>query len=371
MNVGIITIHNHFNYGAVLQAFALNNVIRKLGHECETINCNIVPGIGRLEEKAKHPGAKITKAYNLLHWSANKRFDRRFREFITHHIPISDIEYNDLDQLIEEPPRFDAYITGSDQVWRPTFIDHDIGRAFHLCFANSENSRLISYAPSFGISDIPDQYKAEISEYLRRYHFISIRERRGSEIIQELTGKEAVHVVDPTLLLSRDEYRVVVQPPEIYEDYILVYAMEIGEGMGFLNLVKKVKKILKLPVVCVFPLRFDFRWLRVADRIMLDAGPKEFLGLIQNATMVCTNSFHGTAFSIIFRKEFLGTPHSISNSRIESILNVAQIQNRQLHSTTDDAIEKLIDSSIDYESVKIRLKVEVEKSMLFLQDALN
>lgn len=371
MNVGIITFHNHYNYGAVLQAFALNYVVRKLGHECRTINCNIEPGVGRLKQKAKNPGATITKAYNMLNWSANERFDKRFKEFIAHYIPISDIEYNKLDHLLEDPPRFDAYITGSDQVWRPTFMEKDIGHAFHLCFAKPEKSRLISYAPSFGASEITDQYKPVIRDYLRRYHFLSIRENRGKEIIQELLGKEAVHVVDPTVLLSREEYQAIVNPPEIERDYILVYAMELGEGMAFLNLVKKVKSILNLPVVCIFPLRFDFRWLRVANRIMLDTGPKEFLGLIQNAKMVCTNSFHGTVFSIKYQKRFIGTPHSISNSRIESLLGLAAIQDRQLYDPTDEEIEEVLEAPIDYCSVDTKIEVEIENSLSFLHNALS
>ena len=371
MDVGIITIHNHYNYGAVLQAFALNHVIRKLGHDCKTINCNLEPGRGRLEIKAKNPGAKFTKMYNILRWFSNKRFDKRFRDFITSHIPVSDVKYNTLEHLLNKPPKFEAYVTGSDQVWRPAFLDKDIGQAFHLSFANPEFARLISYAPSFGITEIPEQYKENIQKFLNRYHFLSVRERRGQEMIKALIGKEAVHVVDPTVLLSSEEYNTIIEAPEVSSDYILVYAMELGSGMGFLNLVKKVKQKLNLPVICVFPIRYDFRWLQVADKVRLDAGPKEFLGLLRNAAIVCTNSFHGTVFSIKFQKKFLGTPHSISNSRIESLLEAAGILNRQLESVTDDTIERELETPIDYDSVNEKLQVKIETSMSFLNNALS
>nr|WP_319491157.1 polysaccharide pyruvyl transferase family protein [uncultured Desulfobacter sp.] len=371
MKVGIVTIHNHYNYGAVLQAFALNFVIRKLGHDCKTINCNLEPGENRLAIKAKNPGAKLTKLYNLLRWSSNRRFNSRFKDFITNYIPVSDIQYNDFASLRENPPQFDAYITGSDQVWRPSFLDKEIGQVFHLSFVNPEISRLIAYAPSFGIGEIPEQYKNQIRSYLQRYDFLSIREKHGGKMIKDLTGKAAVHVVDPTLLLSKEEYEKIIQPSKISKNYILVYAMELGKEMAFLGLVKKVKLQLKLPVVCVFPVRFDFRWLKVADKIMLDAGPKEFIGLIRDSTLVCTNSFHGTVFSIKFQKNFVGFPHSVSNSRIESLLEAAGLQNRQIQHLTDDAIERELKINIDYESVNEKMQVKLNNSMAFLQEAMG
>lgn len=251
MQVGIITIHNHYNYGATLQAFALNRTVRMLGHQCQTIDCDIEPGIGRQLSWAKHPGEQIKNLYLICRLRENRRFEKRFLSFSRHHIPLTDVKYDSLDQLVASPPKFDAYITGSDQVWFPMNLDKRYGHAFHLCFADPENSRLIAYAPSFGVANIPEKYHEHIRNYLMRYHSLSVREKRGQRIIFELTGRRAEHVLDPTLLLSAEEYDEVLEHPTISGEYILVYPMELGVNMGFLTLVKEIKKHLSSGCICV------------------------------------------------------------------------------------------------------------------------
>lgn len=370
MDVGVITIHNHLNYGAVLQAYALNRTIRKLGHNCKTINCTIDPGSGRLSEKAKHTGATITKAYNFCRWLSNKRYAERFHNFIKQQIPLTDREYRSFDELEASPPRFDVFVTGSDQVWRPGLLDRPIGIVFHLGFISPEKARLISYAPSFGVSQIPPQFSEKIAVFLSRYHCLSIREKKGKDLIKDISGRDAVLVLDPTLLLSADDYDEILEIPEIKGEYILVYPMELGENMSFYNLVEQVAKQAALPVVCVLPLVYDFRWLKLAEKVVLDAGPREFLGLIRYASFVCTNSFHGTAFSIIFRKNFLGIPHTQSNSRIENLLEQTGLKNRQLKDLSSKIVKKMIDTKIDYAPVVRKLKKHVDDSTTYLEKAL-
>jgi len=119
MRVGIITIHNHLNYGAVLQVFALNRIVQRLGHRCKIINCNIEPGHARQFSRSKHPGEQIKNLYLAYHWRANRSHRQRFQKFRQQHIPLTDTSYESFEQLIAFPPQFDTYITGSDQVWRP------------------------------------------------------------------------------------------------------------------------------------------------------------------------------------------------------------------------------------------------------------
>lgn len=370
MNVGIITIHNHHNYGAMLQAFALNYAVRQLGHQCQTIDCAIDAGGGRQVKWSKHLGAQITGMYNACRFNANRRHDKRFRNFGKQNIPLTGHSYECLEQLVEDPPYFDAYITGSDQVWRPSLLSRNIGDVFHLCFVSPELSKLISYAPSFGVTHIPEHYRERIGRYLKRYHALSVREKRGQKIIFELTGRKASQVLDPTLLLSSEEYNRILLHPSISDPYILVYPMELGNDMAFLKLVKAVKKKLRLPVVCVFPLNYDFRWLLVADKIILDAGPSEFLGLFRNASFICTNSFHGTAFSILFKKNFLGVPHSSSNSRIHTLLELTGLLGRQLKDIKTQVIEDVLTSRIDYGTVEPKLQASIDHSRSFLKRAI-
>jgi hypothetical protein len=371
MEVGIITIHNHYNYGAALQAFALNYTVRGLGHLCKTIDCNIEPAKCRSFKWSTHPGVLITSLYNFSRFRANKLHERKFRDFVKQYIPMTDSSYETLEQLVSSPPEFDAYITGSDQVWNPYKIEQEIGGAYHLCFASPEKSRLIAYAPSFGLSEIPERYKKTIEEYLMRYQFLSVREKKGQEIIFDLTGRKAEHVLDPTLLLTADEYESIIQFPSIPKEYILVYPIELGEKMNFFNLVKEVKKQVSLPVVCLLPLNFDFRWLLIADRVILDVGPQEFLGLFKNSSIVCTNSFHGTVFSIVYNKSFLGTPKLITNSRTYSLLEIVGLLKRQIENVNTQNVQNALKVSIDYSVVNQLLRASIEKSKTYLKKALD
>lgn len=371
MQIGIITIHNHHNYGAMLQLFALNQAVCKLGHQCKTIDCNIDPGTGRLIKWSNRPGKTIANFYLLCHRNANERFHKRFLDFSRQYISLTDTTYKTIEQLNTTPPYFDAYITGSDQVWNPSLLDRKIGHAYHLCFASPAHSKLISYAPSFGVDEIPVCQTGEISRYLKRYNSLSVREKRGQEIIFDLTGRKAAHVLDPTLLLSAKEYEPILVQPSISGEYVLVYPMELGKNKAFLNLVKEVKKQSSLPIVCILPLNFDWRWFLVADRIILDAGPQEFLGYFKNASMICTNSFHGTVFSIVFRKNFLGLPHSVTNSRIYSLLEKVGLLDRQLSEFSPQKTREALGAPIEYNKTTPRLQDSINFSLEYLKGALG
>ncbi|OPY83118.1 MAG: Polysaccharide pyruvyl transferase [Smithella sp. PtaU1.Bin162] len=371
MEVGIITIHNHLNYGAVLQAYALNKAVQKMGYQCQIINCNFEPGKGRQFSTSKHMGEQIKNLYLGWHWAANKRYREKFLDFERQHIPITDTAYKNLGQLTSKPPRFDAYIAGSDQVWHPLLLERQIGKAFHLCFVSPEKSRLIAYAPSFGVNEIPGRYLEEIKKYLLRYHALSARERKGQEIIFALTGMKAEHVVDPTFLLSAAEYEPVLQSPSYSDEYILVYPMELGEDGVFLSLVKEVKKQLSLPIICVLPRSFSYRWLLISDKVVLDAGPKEFLGLCKHSSLICTNSFHGTAFSLIYQKDFLGVPHTQTNSRIYGILERLDLCRRQITSVNSTRIREILQERIDYSQVTPVLQGCIQQSLKYLKNALD
>ncbi|MFZ1986085.1 MAG: polysaccharide pyruvyl transferase family protein, partial [Desulfatitalea sp.] len=310
--------------------------------------------------------------YNLLHWEANRRHDQRFRDFRSKHLSLTDTTYQTLEQLVATPPVFDAFITGSDQVWRPSLLDRKIGHAFHLAFTSSGQSRRVAYAPSFGVDAVPAPYVERIRQYLMGYDSLSVREKRGQEIVFALTGRSAEHVLDPTLLLAAEDYASVVEPPALGpKGYLLVYPMELGRDMGFFRLVRQIKKQTQLPLVCLLPLDFNFRWLRVADKVIIDAGPREFLGWFKHATFVCTNSFHGTAFSIVFQKNFLGFPHSTSNTRIFDLLEQVGLVHRQISDPVIEKIREALTDPIDYQTVATRLQGCCQRSLAYLQKALQ
>lgn len=371
MNVGITTIHNHFNYGAALQVYALCRIVERLGHTCQVIDNDIEPGVGRKFSRSRRPGGQIMNLYMAWRWQANRRFCRRFDQFSQQHIPKTERTYRSFNDLMVSPPQFDVYITGSDQVWNPRLLDRGLGDIYHLGFASPGKSRLISYAPSFGVSQIPEPYIERIRTYLLRYHALSVREKRGQEIVREIACREAEHVLDPTLLLSAGDYEPIIEAPSTAGRYMLVYPMEMGANSAFYELVKAVKRLLSIPVVLVLPLSFHYRWMLSADKIVLDAGPKEFLGFIRNASFVCTNSFHGTVFSMLFQKDFLGVPHSCTNTRIHSLLDKVGLQDRQLTDCTDETVSDRLHRPVNYEDVMNRLRYEVSHSLMYLQRALS
>jgi hypothetical protein len=370
MNVAVVTIHDHLNYGAVLQAFALNKIVRELGHQCRTIDLGMEPASSRRYSRSKHPGEQLKNLYLLFHRNDNHRHRKRFGDFVRRHIPLSDVRYQSLDQLVASPPQFDVYVTGSDQVWHPVKLDRAIGHAFHLSFAASDRHRLVAYAPSFGVSDIPERHVPRLREYLFRYHSLSVREKSGQEIVSRLTGKEAEIVLDPTLLLRVEEYRSIARVPSISEEYLLVYPMELGMDGVFWDMVRRVKERLSLQTVILLPLRFHYRWLLLADKTILDAGPAEFLGLFDRAAFVCTNSFHGTAFSVLFQKGFLCAPHSVTNSRVHSLLEQLGLLSRQVISADPQRIQKALSETMDYARIRRCLDDRVRRSIAYLEGAL-
>ncbi|GAB6095186.1 polysaccharide pyruvyl transferase family protein [Desulfatiferula olefinivorans] len=371
MEVGIVTIHDHLNYGAALQAYALNRMIRRLGHGCRTVNFTRHRSGGRLSIRAAYPGARLSRFYNAVHGRANQRFEASFRSFLHDHIPLTEQVYTGFSELSAHPPSCDALVTGSDQVWQPKLLDHDPGHVYHLGFADPQQVRLVSYAPSFGVSDIPESFKPSIVRYLHRYHHLSVREKRGRAIIAELTGRDAEHVVDPTLLLGASDYDPIIETPSLEEDYTLVYPMELGENREFLRLVKAVRKQTGRPIVCVLPLVFDFRWLLVADRVILDAGPGSFLGLVKHATLVLTNSFHGTVFSIVYRKPFLGCPHSMTPARSRDLLSDLNLSDRLIENPDDSNVAAVLHRAIPWDEVEKEREHRVGLSRAFLERALN
>ncbi len=368
-SVGLITYHYFHNYGAVLQAFALSFVISKLGYVCRIIDFrperNLSRSFGFSRNPRNWPGALA----RLVFWQDHLKYRKRFDDFITSYLPLTDQCYRSAAELCQNPPRFDTYVCGSDQIWHPLLLKREFGLPFLLNFA-PPGSRKVAYAPSFGVSEIPEEYKDTIARHIAHFDSLSVRESIGQRIVLNLTGRIAAHVLDPTLLLQPDDYRKIAVEPAIKKDFVLVYPMELGKDNSFERLVKLVRARLKLPFVFVFPDSYSNVWLHFANHLCLDAGPREFIGLFARASFVLTNSFHGTAFSILFGKPFLGVPHSLTNVRIINLLEMLELADRQLAQPelVNENAELL--EPIDYSHAHQLLQVEVERSLEYLRNAL-
>lgn len=237
--------------------------------------------------------------------------------------------------------------------------------AFLLSFAKNKGPR-ISYAASIGGNSIvperQEKFKIELSGFSR----LSVRESSAVSLISQLTGQEVEHVVDPVFLLKKEQWEKVMVDVKNKKPYIFFYAVH-GEVPGMREYVKDMGRVLRMPIVVV---NMNLREMKYKNKKMYDAGPRQFLSLLKNAAYVCTNSFHATAFSIIFHKKFwvfTGTSKAEESPRIYSVVSKFGLQNRVVFKDS----KKDYEEEIDYDIVENILQPMIEKSRIFLAEALN
>ncbi len=366
--VGIITFHSLFNLGAVLQAFALQRTIESLGNSCQIIDFR------RSSQGTPHhlfclPLSRGEIKHDLsvfLTLPSRLEMRRRFNEFRKRHLVTTPSVYDSVESLGNPSLHFDVYVTGSDMVWNPTWLEKAYAPVYYLDFVKS--GRRVSFAPSFACTEIPAKYRDRVANYLRAFDHLSCREDAGCDIVRDLTGREAEHVLDPTLLQPLSEYAKMAIAPALNSPCILVYPMHQSDDLR--EVAMRVKRELNLPIVAVVPVYHNPRNFRFADQVVFTAGPGEFLGWMQKAAFVCTNSFHGAAFSIIHRKNFLTVPALGSNTRSQSMLKQFGLLSRQVNNLMDFQLRNALPAPIDYASVEVRLKQAIEKSTNYLKKAL-
>lgn len=315
MKIGIITFHFVNNYGGVLQAYALHEFIKK----SFSVECNIIDYrhwfIRVTDGIRMFPVAEPMK--NFLPWirtiSDRKERGRKFRRFIKTYgdLTATHLTYR---QLKSERDSFDLLICGSDQIWNP-LLTFGPSKAYFLKFAGIK-TRKISYAASVGN---PPCFKNKIAKYIRELDAISIRERQ--EWLEKSINLIPEQHIDPTFLLNSEDWSKVCAEPISKEPYILVYFMQSNNAAY--TVVETIKKKLGYPVVDISRYGYapDF-----IDKTLVNVGPEDFLGLFRNAAYVCTNSFHGLAFSIIFNKAFSFIPLKRFGYRIDALCDMFHIK---------------------------------------------
>ena len=337
MKVGILTFHDAHNYGAVLQAYALKKYIQKLGYEVKIINYHheTIPD-GYPKEDNEKRWEKFNKFIKTLIDNEEKVYTKE----------------EDLEQL-----DIDFWICGSDQIWN-TEITRGFNRGFFLDFKT--NGKKISYAVSTGIPELPKEYEQKFKESLEKLDEISVREESLKQYAEKFVDKKIEITLDPTLLLDVSDYEKLLVENS-YGQYVLIYALGPDE-----RLIKIAKKIAKEKKVEIIELNDKAKKDYFCKQIS-DASPEEFLSLIKNAKAVITNSFHGTIFSIIFKKEFYTITRLNRNSRMENILKIVGMEDRLINDISD--LRKVKEQ--DYEKAYIRLNEEKQKSKDFLKNALK
>ena len=320
MRIGILTMHKVLNSGSALQAYALQRKLSDMGYENEIIDYQYPFKSHSFPSLKSLPSALIAFFRNAVFGFPVNRMKHKFKVFYRHTFILTKKRY-DKKSIVDNPPLYDLYLTGSDQVWNPRFIGDDVN--FMLAFTDDKALRM-SYASSIAASTIEDGTKEVYSRYLSRYDAISVREQSGVGIVQELTGKDAAVCCDPTLLLPKDTWGQLASQSKfkIRSKYILVYALSymFDPYPEIYRIVESVQKTLGHKVVYLQGRAPDV--FRPGSTLIKSAGPADFAYLFKNAELVITTSFHGATFALINDKPLIGVVDSRSSndSRIQSLL---------------------------------------------------
>lgn len=369
------------NYGAALQGYALVRQVRLLGFDAYDINYNSKHEYRPQQYSFwKKTGKRFLLLFNprLVGEKFNeflKRKDRRlhsehFRKFIAESsLTYQDGRFYTFPELkkLSEKPEFHAFITGSDLVWNPHLHERVNDEGYFLDFVNAGTKR-IAYAPSFGVTDIPEESRRNLKELLEKFDALSVREQSGSDLIKRETGLVVPVVLDPTLLLDPKEYDAIARKPENLPDrYMAVY--RFGNIPHTDEKIREISKRLGLPIVFIpsgndegFTPRYDL-------------GPGDFIGLIRGAELVVSDSFHCTIFCLINHTPFLTffrtlpQPGRDINSRMVELLRLVGLENRMVMPGADIYYDQI--TSVDFLLADETIQRMRTDSLKFLKDALG
>ena len=367
-SIKIITLHCPHNYGAVLQAYASKEFLKSIGHDAELIDyrpCYITD-----KQKYTYVGKKyiakffITRwAYILAKFKSRYNVKRNFALFMKRELCDGRHVYHDIEELQQNPPKADVFFTGSDQIWN-TQMENGWDDAFFLSFVRE--GRKCSYAASMAKSSVltPEE-EQRFRHMLEGFDKISVREENAKKILQPLVTQEIRWILDPVFLLSEQQWTMMADKAEEKvkgQKYILIYPM--GDGLNVISTAQKLSKETGLPIYSISKTIRN----QGVTRQFNGYTPYEFLHLIQNAQYVVTNSFHGTSFSIIFKKKFWACSIGNTSSRITSLLQSLDLSHRFL---SDGEEKDSFVETIDYGKTYKKLEERVLYSKSYIDSCIN
>lgn len=361
-----ITFSNAHNYGAVLQAYALQEVLSKNGNDVEIINYKdkIIGSQYKVIKFNKNVIASFIK--NIVFFPINIKRFWNFRKFEKEMLNLTQKKYKSEEELKEYSPEADVYITGSDQVWN-SHTTLGLKDSYTLNFGKSNVKRL-SYAASIGNLIIKEQEIDAYRKKISKLDYISVREEDAKNILTPIINKDIEVVLDPTLLLTKEEWEKNIEKFNIRkekEKYILAYVVQPDQE--YIKIVNELSEREKIKVIHFAKTN---RKIKNVRRRAYTDGPLEFISLIRNAEYVVCTSFHATVFSIIFNKKFFVVPHRKTGSRVTNLLKKLGIEKRAVNSV-DEFNSLNYDENINYELVNRKIEVERQKSITWLNNAIN
>ncbi len=322
--IKILTIYIA-NYGAVLQAYALKHYLDGL---IDVGDVSVVDFYSHkpyyVLRKKRHPIFIVDCLLKLLvlrHYVALKRRNRREQLFIKQELNLSE-RYPNQETLLNSKLNCNLLLTGSDQVFNPNAT---YSRVFFQKFDKKGDYIKAAYAPSFGINEFEPELREHISSYVKDFNYLSCREKEGADFLSRILNKTVLQVVDPTLLLDKCEWEKMMELPCFDSPYILVY--DLNGGSRLLEIALEIKSQSGLPIVCITQSILT-NYSKV-NKVVRDAGPRQFVGWFAKSDYVITDSFHGTVFSLVFNKPFttyIATPKT--SSRLTSLLKALKQEDR-------------------------------------------
>lgn len=368
----LTTVFSGYNYGSSLQVLATKTILKELGYDCRLVAMkSLIKGrdirirklITILIRSWLIRGKNGANALSTYKGSYNKVMIgdsvTRFEQFTNEYLEPHYMSWNSMKRLAKECI---ACFAGSDQIWNSSTMYVD--PMYYLRFAPAE--KRIAFAPSFGRDFVAEYNKKKMSKWISDFAYLSVREDSGVRLIKELTGRDAIHLIDPTLMVKGETWKNTLNLQNKQENYILTYFLD-KPSESARKAIAELKETLKCEVIAI-PYQFDD--MSYCDKVV-PTGPIEFLDLINNAKCVLTDSFHGTAFSINLHTPFYvfgrnyGTAHS-QNSRIESILKMMNMQDRF---EQKDIVGQL--KAINFEVSEQILSDERNKSRNYIINTIN
>lgn len=341
MKIAVITMHAVKNYGSVLQTYATQKILQSLGHEVEIINYirekNLNSKLLATWTQNDRGLKKIFKLVILM--PTVKKWKSVFGSYLDNNIALSKNSYTSEKQLLENPIVADMFCTGSDQVWNSGW-NNGIEKAFYLSFVPDTTPKF-SFASSIGKTELSDDEIKKVYPLLKRYNYISVREKSALKLIKGMGLNNADFCLDPTLLLTKDDWLEHAIKTSIKKKYVLIYQLNHDEKFDKYAVEFAKRKKLELYRVCT---RYD--QIRLSGKPIVLPEVQKLISLINNAEYVLTNSFHATAFCINLNKQFVSIYPNEYSSRISDILKLLSLENRHLSNYEEyDIADKAIDFS--------------------------
>lgn len=365
MKIKTITCHDVYNVGASLQAYALATYLKSLGHDTEIIDykpeyLQHFKLFGSVSGRYNRPILReiyhIVKFPGRLKARLSKR-KKQYDIFTAKFLPITSKCYHSNEELKKDPPEADLFFAGSDQIWN-TLFPNGKDPAFYLDFA-PEKAIKASYAASFATKDIDEEYKEQVKKWLLNFDFISVREGSGLDIIHSFGIADAVQVLDPVFLLSLENWQKIEKNLNVKERYVLLY--DFDNNIELCNYARELADQNNYKVYSILP-------SKVADRCFSEEGPNAFLYLIHHSEFVVSNSFHATAFSIIFQKPFVVFNRSENiNTRMADLVSSVGLSDRII----DYSFSIQQKNEIDFGSVQLLLNGKIQESKQYINMVLR